>query len=174
MLSVLMDCGPDDQRLAESLATLVPGAVEGVVREVVLFDRGMGPGARKVAEHAGCRIEPAEAFHAVVREAKGEWLLLLEPGARLQPGWIAAVIEHVEAVGEDRGVVPAARFARARADRRSVFQRLRQIRTALAEGLLLRKPQAIGLSRRGTNLEELAKGIAVGRLAADIRPVRRR
>ena len=111
MLSVFIDCGPEDHWLAATLAPLVPGAVEGLVREVVLVDRGMGD-ARKVSDHAGCRVEPAEAFHAVVQAAQGDWLLLLEPGARLQPGWMPAVIEHAETVAagsrrRSRGTVRA-------------------------------------------------------------------
>lgn len=170
MLSVLMDCGSDDRLLAASLATLIPGAVEGVVREVVLVDRGMGPAARKVADHAGCRVVAEEEFRVAIETAKGDWLLLMEPGARLMPGWIGAVTDHGEDVARGTAKIATARFRRARMDRPSFLQRFRQIRTALAEGFLVQKPQAIGLSRLAFNLEEVAKGVAVERLAVEIRP----
>ncbi|HEY9057822.1 MAG TPA: glycosyl transferase family 2 [Aurantimonas sp.] len=173
MLSVLMDCGPDDKQLAASLATLVPGAVEGVVREVVLVDRGMGPQAHRVADHAGCRVVSEEEFRPTIETAKGEWLLLLEPGARLMPGWIGAVVEHADEVARGTAKIAPARFRRARMDRPGFLQRFRQIRTALAEGFLVQKPQAIGLSRLAFNLEEVAKGVAVERLAVEIRPALR-
>ncbi|MBO0661663.1 glycosyl transferase family 2 [Jiella sp. MQZ9-1] len=170
MLSVFIDCGPDDQALAKSLASLVPGAVEGVVREVLLVDRGMGPEARKVADHAGCRLIVAATLREAVRTAKGDWLLFLEPGARLQPGWIGAAIEHADQVVAGRAKTPAARFRRAAIDRPRLFQRLRQIRTALAEGFLVTKSQAISLGGKSPTLEAMARGVAVTRLDAEIRP----
>lgn len=173
MLSVFIDCGPDDQKLASTLASLVSGAVEGLVREVVLVDRQMGSDARKVADHAGCRVIAAEDLREAIRTAKGEWLLLVEPGARLMPGWIGAVVEHVETVQAGRAVPPCARFRRAAIDRPGFLQRLRRIRMALAEGFLVRRSQAVGLAgQSGTapTLERLAKGVAVTRLDAEIRP----
>ena len=173
MLSVFMDCGADDQRLATTLATLVPGAVEGVVREVVLVDRGMGPDAWTVADHAGCRVVAPDEFRHAIVGARGDWLLFLEPGARLLPGWMEAVIGHAEAAALGRGVLEPARFRRARGDRPGLLGRLRQIRTALAEGFLVRKTQGIGLARLAFSLEEAAKGVAVERLTAEIRPAPR-
>ncbi|UIJ71194.1 glycosyl transferase family 2 [Aurantimonas sp. HBX-1] len=170
MLTVLMECGADDQGVAATLATLVPGAVEGVVREVVLIDRQMSAESRKVADHAGCRIVAPADLRTVVASARGEWLLLLEPGARLQPGWIEAVIEHGDAVARGNPRNPAARFARSRADRPGFFERLRQVRGALAEGFLMPKPQAVGRARTASSLEAMARGLAVVTLPADIRP----
>ena len=170
MLSVFIDCGADDRKLAQTLATLVAGAVTGLVREVVLIDREMGPAARKVAEHAGCRIVASEEFRGAIAAAKGEWLLCLEPGARLQPGWIEAIDEHFESGARARMEPGAGRFRRAAVDKPGFFSRVRQIRTAMAEGFLVKKPQAIGLSRLSFTLEEMAKGVAVTRMAAEIRP----
>lgn len=165
-----MDCGSDDERLAKTLASLVPGAVEGLVREVVVIDRGLDVGTRKVAEHAGCEIVAPEKLRDRIDHAKGEWLLFLEPGARLLPGWMEAIGDHVAAADDNRAATPAARFRRAKADRAPFFARLRQIRTALAEGFLVRREQAAGLIRIATSLEEAARGVAVTRLPADIRP----
>jgi hypothetical protein len=173
MLTVLMECGADDQGLAATLATLVPGAVEGVVRDVVLIDRGMTSASRKVADHAGCRVVSADDLRAAVEAARGEWLLLLEPGARLQPGWIAAVVEHADAVAGGLARNPAARFLRSRADRPAFFSRLRQVRRALSEGFIMPKQQAAGRARTAPSLEALAKGLAVKALPADIRPAPR-
>ncbi|MEF2552394.1 glycosyl transferase family 2 [Aurantimonas sp. A2-1-M11] len=170
MLSVFMDCGPEDQWLAASLASLIPGAVEGLVREVVLVDRGMDENARKVADHAGCRIVAAGDFRTAIEAARGDWLLLLEPGARLLPGWMEAVVEHADQVGAGRATTPAARFRRSPNDRPGFFVRFRQIRTAMAEGFLVQKRQAIGLSKLAFSLEEVAKGVAVTRMRAFIRP----
>lgn len=165
-----MDCGADDRKLAQTLATLVSGAVTGLVREVVLIDREMGSAATTVAEHAGCRIVQAEEFRGAIAAAKGEWLLCLEPGARLQPGWQEAIGEHFATFEKAKMEAGAARFRRAAIDKPGFLSRIRQIRTAMAEGFLVRKPQAIGLSRLSFTLEEMAKGVAVTRMKAEIRP----
>ncbi len=176
MLSVFIDCGPDDHKLASTLGSLVPGAVEGIVRDVVLVDRGMEADARKVADHAGCRVITPEELRGAIRSAKGEWLLLLEPGARLVPGWINAVAEHGERVQMGLARMPSARFRRAAIDRPRFLQRIRGFRTALADGFLVAKTQAIGLAGQGASaptLEGMAKGVAVTRLDAEIRPAHR-
>ena len=173
MLTVLMECGADDHGVAATLATLVPGAVEGIVREVVLVDRGMTAASRKVADHAGCRVVASGELRQAVEAARGDWLLLLEPGARLQPGWIEAVIEHADTVAGGTAKNPAARFSRSRADRPGFFGRLRQVRTALSEGFLLPKPQAVGRAGSAADVETLARGLAVVALSAEIRPAPR-
>ncbi|MBO0905509.1 glycosyltransferase family A protein [Jiella sonneratiae] len=173
MLSVFMDCGPDDRKLAATLSSLVPGAVDGIVREVVLVDRAMGVDARKVAEHAGCRVVSAEALGEAIGQARGDWLLLLEPGARLQPGWIAAVADHLETAGGAHAVTPAARFRRAAIDRPGFLARLRRRPAALSHGFLVRRSHAVGLFGKGRTvrpLEHIAKGVAVVRLDGEIRP----
>lgn len=170
MLTVMIESSEDQAALAASLAALVPGAIEGLVREVVVIDRGLDAATREVADHAGCRIVGSESLATSVGAARGDWLLLLEPGARLQEGWIEAVATHVGDV-EDRGRTPrAARFSRSRDDRPGFFQRFGQRRSALTEGLLLPKPQAVGLAARRLSLEDMAKGLASTRLEARLRP----
>ena len=106
MLSVLIEMRDDDAAgLATTLACLVPGAIDGLVREVVILDAGIGPQAREVAEHAGCTVRPSQELGDVVTGARGEWLLLLEAGAELLPGWIEIVARHVGAISvDDRGM----------------------------------------------------------------------
>ncbi|WAJ29773.1 glycosyl transferase family 2 [Antarcticirhabdus aurantiaca] len=168
MISVMMDCGADDARLAMTLAALVPGAVDGILRDVTLFDRDMDEATRRVADHAGVSVEHPAAFHEAIARAKGTWLLLLEPGARPIEGWIEACEAHM-ARGLT-GKVAAARFNRSRLDRPSFFQRFGAIRHALSEGLLLPKAQAVGVSHMALTLEEMARGLAARQLQADIRP----
>ena len=54
MLSVLIETRNDEEGLARTLASLVGGAVEGVVREVIVCDLGSTDQTHDVAEHAGC------------------------------------------------------------------------------------------------------------------------
>lgn len=169
MMTVMIECGTDAGPLGSSLATLVPGAIEGLVREVVVIDAGLDASTRKVADHAGCRIVPREALAETVSAARGEWLMLMEPGARLAVEWIEGVAAHLADV--EAGATPRpARFSPSRGDRPRFLQRLARRSTALANGLILPKAQAVGLARSRTSLEEMAKGLASKRLATAIRP----
>ena len=163
MLSVLIETKNDEEALARTLACLVGAAVQGVVRDVIVCDRGSTDHTHRVAEHAGCIYLTEGGVAAGVRQAKGEWLLLLEPGARLAEGWPEAVLDHI-----GRMTLPA-RFSRAAADRRGLFSRIMSAPSALSEGLVIRKGQAVSLARNAASAEALARGLASKRLEAEIR-----
>ena len=87
MLTVLIETMNDEEGLARTLASLIGGVVEGVVRDVIVCDRGSTDQTHRVAEHAGCHYIANGGVAAGISQAKGEWLLLVEPGARLVDGW---------------------------------------------------------------------------------------
>jgi len=162
MLTVLIETRNHEEALARSLAALVPAAVEGFVREVIVCDRGSTDHTHYVAEHAGCHFLAEGGIAAGIRQAKGEWLLLLEPGARLADGWTEEVAIHAA-----RQTIPA-RFSRARADRTPFLARMFAARRPLAEGLLITRRQALALSGKGKDAEAIAGGLAAKRLPAEI------
>jgi hypothetical protein len=162
MLTVLIETRNDEERLARTLASLVGGAVEGVVREVIVCDKGSSDQTHRVAEHAGCNFIAGGGIAAGIGRAKGEWLLLIEPGARLVDGWTDEVIAHTARQ------TMAARFSRARAGRAPFLARVFSSRRALAEGLLISKGQATALSKAAKDAEAVARGLATKRLAAEI------
>lgn len=161
MLSVIIETNNDEEGLARSLAPLVPAVVDGLVREVIVCDTGSTDGTLKVAEHAGCRIVSGEVIEAI-RIAKADWLLFLEPGARLTGDWLDPVAQHM-----GRQTMPA-QFSRARESRPRLFARV--FATALATGLLVNRRQAFSRARPGLGAEGVARGLAVKRLAAEIIP----
>ena len=163
MLSVLIQTRNDEEGLARTLASLVGGAVEGVVREVVVCDGGSSDGTLAMAEHAGCHIV-SEGIAAAVGSAKGDWLLVLEPGARPADGWVDEVAAHVA-----RSTAPA-RFARAPGSRAPFLSRLIARPTALAQGLLISKRRAMPLAAKAADAEALARGLAMRTLNAGIWP----
>ena len=162
MLSVLIETRNDEEGLARTLASLVGGAVEGVVRDVIVCDAGSTDQTHRVAEHAGCAYI-AGGIAVGIAQAKGDWLLLLEPGARLAEGWTEEVVAHTA-----RQTMPA-RFSRARADRAPFLARVFSSSRALAEGLLIGKRQAASLAKSARDAEALARGLAARRLSAEIR-----
>jgi glycosyltransferase involved in cell wall biosynthesis len=161
MLSVLIETLNDEEGLARTLASLIGGAVEGVVRDVVVCDTGSTDQTHSVADHAGCQYVSG-GIAAGIGQAKGEWLLLLEPGARLAEGWIDEVAAHTA-----RQSMPA-RFSRARGSRAPFLSRVFSGNRALAEGLVISKRQAAALSASARSAEAIARGLATRRLDAEI------
>jgi len=161
MLSVLIETLNDEEGLARTLASLIGGAVEGVVRDVVVCDTGSTDQTHRVADHAGCHYI-AGGISVGIRQAKGDWLLLLEPGARLSDGWIEEVAAHTA-----RQTMPA-RFSRARGSRAPFLARVFSGNRALAEGLVISKRQATALSKSARSAEAMARGLATKRLEAEI------
>jgi glycosyltransferase involved in cell wall biosynthesis len=163
MLSVIIETGNDEEGLARTLATLVSGAVEGLVRDVVVCDSGSVDGTRAVADHAGCVWIDGGIGEAVLA-AKGDWLLLLEPGARLLDGWTEAVAIHAA-----RSAM-AARFSRDRSLRTPFLARVFRRPGPLTQGLILPRGRALALSGHAGNAGALGRGLAVRTLPAVILP----
>jgi len=164
MLSVLIETRDDERRLARTLASLVGAAVEGVVREVLVCDRGSTDATAAVADQAGCVFLANVDIAAGIDRAKGDWLLVLEPGARLHDAWTASVMDHVATA-----TLPAC-FSRSREKRAPFLSRLLRSRSPLADGLLITRRQARALARPGCDAGLLARGLAMRRLRAEISP----
>lgn len=162
MLTVLIETENDEDGLTRTLASLISAAVEGVVRDVIVCDRGSTDQTHRVAEHAGCNYVASGGIAAGIRQAKGEWLLMLEPGARLVEGWIEPVIAHTAKL-----TMPA-RFSRARGSRAPFLSRAFSRPTALAQGLVITKRQATALSRHAQSAEAIARGLATRKLDGEI------
>jgi cellulose synthase/poly-beta-1,6-N-acetylglucosamine synthase-like glycosyltransferase len=161
MLSVLIETRNDEEGLARTLASLIGGAIEGVVREVIVCDTGSTDQTHHVAEHAGCQYMTG-GIAAGIRQAKGDWLLLVEPGARLMEGWIDEVVAHTARQ------TMAARFSRARGSRTPFLARVFSGSRALAGGLLISKRQAAASAKSAASAEAIARGLATKRLDAEI------
>lgn len=164
MLTVLMECQDQEPELAQTLAGLVSGAVEGLVSDVVVLDRGSRDGTLRVAEAAGCRYYLHWDMRDIVRSARGEWLLLVEPGARLQHGWIEELSEYI---AFNKG--PAS-FSPARAHRRPFYMRIARRQPRLETGFLLPKEKALALARSDMDLAGFTNGLKVKRLSSEMIP----
>ena len=164
MISVLIECKDDEKALAVTLAALVHGAVEGLVAEVVILDRGSRDGTALLADAAGCRFLENPDLRDVVRSARGDWLLLIEPGARPLLGWVDHIGQHM-AAGR-----MSARMRPSREYRLPFLQRLRRRPSALEHGVLIPKRQAIANAKSGQSLGSLGRGLAMTRLKCEIVP----
>lgn len=92
MLSVVIPTRNDEARLVPTLAALVPGAADGLVRDVRIADGGSTDATLEIADLAGCDVlqggpDRGARLDAAARAAKGPWLLFLEPGVVLDESW---------------------------------------------------------------------------------------
>jgi glycosyltransferase involved in cell wall biosynthesis len=172
MLSVLVPTHNDEDRLAQMLPDLVRHAVSGAVSDVLVLDHGSSDETGRVGEIAGCTVIDASKADvpAMLDAARGLWLLILPPGARLVGDWLAAVEAHINA---PTGAAGAARFRLARDPalslRESLFAR-RGLTGPFARGFLISKTQAQALSRPGMAFDALPRGVAVRTLRAGLLP----
>jgi glycosyltransferase involved in cell wall biosynthesis len=93
MLSVVIATHDSERLLVPTLAALVPGAMAGVVREVIVADAGSQDATVQVADAAGCRFivmpGPSGArLRAAVVLARAPWLLFLRPGTVPEVTWV--------------------------------------------------------------------------------------
>ncbi len=153
MISVVIATHDSEELLVPTLAALVPGALAGIVREVIVADAGSTDETAKVADVAGCRFvtSPAligERLKSAAALARSQWLLFLQPGTVPDVGWIDEATRFVQQAEAADGAARAAVFrpAAAAGGRRSaILEALALFATALAgrvqpaQGLLIAK-----------------------------------
>lgn len=113
MISVVIPTLNAAPHLARSLAPLVAGVADGVVRELVISDGGSDDGTLAIADDVGARIVRGpkgrgRQLIAGAAVAKGDWLLFLHADTALEDGWSDEVARFM-ARSDDRAA--AFRFA---------------------------------------------------------------
>lgn len=164
MLTVMLECENSEPELAYTLSVLVSGAVDGVVSEVIVLDKGSQDGTARLADAAGCKYLQSWTLAETVHSARGEWLLFLEPGARPQNGWVEEVLEHAAVDGKP------ARFSQSRRFRLPWFKRIMRRTAPLENGLLVRKRDLLAALKSGADMAGFAKRAAPRRLRAELIP----
>lgn len=153
MISVIIPTLNAEAGLAQTLAALVPAAVDGLVKEVIVVDGGSTDATAAIAEAAGAvfvRRSGGRGYQlmAGARRTRFPWLLFLHADTVLEAGWEREVAAFMEAI--DRGKRPPAaaafRFALDDAGfRPRLLERLVAMRCALLrlpygdQGLLIPK-----------------------------------
>jgi hypothetical protein len=166
MLTVFLECRDNETELAHTLAALVPGAVAGLISDVIVLDGGSHDGSSRVADAAGCAFLQKWNLREAIGAARGGWIMLLEPGARPQNGWIEEIFEYLSLAE-----MPA-RFCASRRFRRPFFERLTRRADALELGLLMPRHQAAALAKPGMGLTELARVAPIRNLRSELIPAR--
>jgi hypothetical protein len=116
MITVVIPTLDSERLLVPTLAGLVTGSAEGLVREVVLADGGSSDDTRKIADLSGCEFlsGPADEgarLASAAAAARGDWLMFIDPGATLEEGWTREVRAFLVRGGEESDRVATFRFA---------------------------------------------------------------
>jgi glycosyltransferase involved in cell wall biosynthesis len=101
MLTVIIPTHNNERALVPTLAMLVPGALSGTVREVIVADDGSTDATSEVVDIAGCDIVVSKAplaarLKSAAASARGTWLMFLRPGVVLEAAWIEEVTRVIE------------------------------------------------------------------------------
>lgn len=115
MLSVViptLNAGPE---LGRALAALVPAAIDGLVREVVVVDGGSSDETAAIADAAGANFisSPTGRGPQLQRgaaAAKEKWLLFLHADTVLEPGWEHEAQAHIQRIESGEAPQKAAAF----------------------------------------------------------------
>ena len=104
--------------LAATLTSLVPAAVDGIVRQVIVVDGGSCDRSVRIAEQAGAEIirtTPGRGAQLALgaKQAKFPWLLFLHADTVLEAGWESEAIAFIERMetGDRPEAAAAFRFA---------------------------------------------------------------
>ena len=129
MLSVIIATLDSERALLASLAALVPGAMDGLISEVIVADGGSSDDTATVADVAGCNFRVTEGptgrrLKTAAAAARAPWLLFLRPGTVLDPAWTGEVRRFVERSPPDARAAVFARWRTAQPNFRGVLSLL--------------------------------------------------
>jgi rSAM/selenodomain-associated transferase 2 len=118
MITVVIPALNAETTLPATLTALVPAALEGLVREVIVVDGGSSDRTREVADQAGAELLTAPPnrgtqMRAGANAARHPWLLFLNADTVLDAGWEREADHFMERVdsGASRHAAAAFRFA---------------------------------------------------------------
>jgi len=128
MISVIIAAHNSETTLAPVLAALVPSAIGGLVRQVIVVDGGSTDQTATIADLAGadvvaCKSSRARQMAQGAAHARFPWLLFLHADTVLEEGWERSATAFMR--GVDRGErAPAAGAFTLRLDAKGLAPRL--------------------------------------------------
>jgi glycosyltransferase involved in cell wall biosynthesis len=117
MISVVIPTLNSERLLPRCFDSLIPAAVRGVVREVIVADGGSSDETLIIADAAGAHIARAGRSRSAqmvagMAAARSEWFLFLHPETALEPGWEVEAESFMHQARPGRPTAGVFRFAR--------------------------------------------------------------
>jgi glycosyltransferase involved in cell wall biosynthesis len=124
MLSVVIPTFDSERSLVPTLAMLVPAAMSGVVRDVIVADGRSADATLEVADVAGCNVVASSAplaqrLREAAATARAPWLMFLRPGTVLDTTWLDEAVNFIEET--ERGDAAVAAVFRKAVSRRAPY-----------------------------------------------------
>lgn len=116
MISIVIPTLNAEAGLPACLTALVPGMVDGLIREVIVVDGGSTDHTLKIADQAGVEVVRAPApgrgaqLALGASKARHPWLLFLHADAVLADGWVREVHTLIDRIGSGDKPDTAAAF----------------------------------------------------------------
>jgi rSAM/selenodomain-associated transferase 2 len=139
MISVVIPALNAQATLPKTLTALIPAAVGGLIREVIVVDGGSADQTCQLADSAGAEVIAAKPSRggqllAGAALAKHPWLLFLHADTVLDSGWEREVSHFMECVDTGKAKLAAAAFRFALDDEGApprILERLVRLRCAV-------------------------------------------
>ena len=139
MISVVIPALNAQATLPGTLTALIPAALEGLIREVIVVDGGSTDQTCQLADSAGAEVIGASQgrgsqLSAGAARARHPWLLFLHADTVLDSGWEREVVHFIERINTGKARPAAAAFRFALDDNGlapRVLERLVQLRCAV-------------------------------------------
>lgn len=100
MLSVIVDARADPQSLPVLLSVLTMGAVDGLVRDLVIAASASSPLIDALCEETGAEVVLG-GLEAAAARVRHDRVMVVPAALRLKTGWIASINDHLVRGGVD-------------------------------------------------------------------------
>ena len=100
MITVIIPTLNADRNLPDTLTSLFPAVVDGIIKTVIVSDGGSTDNTINIAEQTGCAVVIAKRGRgtqmiAALPSVKSDWMLFLHADTILQDGWEIIAAKHV-------------------------------------------------------------------------------
>ncbi|MEM9205227.1 MAG: TIGR04283 family arsenosugar biosynthesis glycosyltransferase [Pseudomonadota bacterium] len=115
LISIVIPTLNAEETLPDTLSCLVEGALDGLVRDVVVADGGSSDQTMAIADYMGCEVVTSERgrgyqLAAGAEAAKSDWLLFLHADTVLDARWQAEVAAFCASESKNRDAPRAGVF----------------------------------------------------------------